>query len=114
MLAHEVGHHVQNVLGILDKVHGAEARLSEGACQRAVGADGAAGGLSGRRLGATTREEGILDEGDIDEALTAARAVGDDAIQQRTQGYVVPETLQPRRISEQRKRGSPRRRKRRQ
>ena len=93
VLAHEVGHHVQNQLGILDKVHSAEARLSEGdanalSVRTELQADCLAGVWANH-----TQKEGILEEGDIDEALTAAAAVGDDTIQRRTQGYVVPETF---------------------
>jgi predicted metalloprotease len=93
VLAHEVGHHVQNLLGILDKVHSAEARLSEGdanalSVRTELQADCLAGVWANH-----TQKEGILEEGDIDEALTAAAAVGDDTIQRRTQGYVVPETF---------------------
>lgn len=91
VLAHEVGHHVQKILGILDR---AQARQSG-----QVGA----GGLSVRtELQADcfagiwanhTKSEGILEQGDIDEALNAAAAVGDDTIQERTQGYAVPESF---------------------
>jgi predicted metalloprotease len=91
VLAHEVGHHVQKLLGILER---AQARQSG-----QVGA----GGLSVRtELQADcfagiwanhTKTEGILEPGDVDEALSAAAAVGDDTIQRRTQGYVVPDSF---------------------
>ena len=93
VLAHEVGHHVQNVLGVLGQVREQEARLSESqanalSVRTELQADCFAGIWANH-----TEREGILDDGDIDEALTAAAAVGDDAIQQRTQGYVVPESF---------------------
>ena len=91
VIAHEVGHHVQKLLGILEQAQSRESGQ--------VGA----GGLSVRtELQADcfagiwanhTKSEGILEEGDIDEALGAASAVGDDTIQQRTQGYAVPESF---------------------
>ena len=94
VLAHEVGHHVQNVLGILPKVHAqrgaSSARPRRTRFPSAPSCRPTASPASGR----TTREqEGILDPGDIDEALTAAAAVGDDALQKQAQGYVVPDSF---------------------
>ncbi len=93
VLAHEVGHHVQNVLGILPAVHEREARLSKSAAnalsvRTELQADCFAGVWAHH-----TEQEGILDPGDIDEALTAASAVGDDRLQQQGQGYVVPDSF---------------------
>jgi predicted metalloprotease len=90
VIAHEVGHHVQNVLGILEKT-------------QAAGKQAGAGGLSVRtELQADcfagiwanhTKREGILEPGDIEEAMTAAAAVGDDNLQRQGQGYVVPDSF---------------------
>ncbi len=93
VLAHEVGHHVQNVLGILPAVHAKEAQLGESAAnalsvRTELQADCFAGIWANR-----TEQEGILEPGDIDEALTAAAAVGDDALQKQAQGYVVPDSF---------------------
>jgi predicted metalloprotease len=65
VIAHEVGHHVQNLLGIADKVHTAQQRASKG----------------------------VLEPGDLEAALTAASAIGDDRLQQQTQGRIVPESF---------------------
>lgn len=83
VLAHEVGHHVQNVLGQLQQGQGNEASVRvelQADCYAGVWAH-------------HTQQKGLLQQGDVEEALTAASAVGDDAIQQRTQGYVVPESF---------------------
>ncbi len=93
VIAHEVGHHVQNLLGTLPQVD--QARRSAGettanrlSVQLELQADCYAG------IWARSAEnEGILDVGDIDEALRAAAAVGDDNLQRQSQGYVVPETF---------------------
>ncbi len=85
VLAHEVGHHVQNVLGILGQTQGQGNEMS---VRTELQADCFAGIWANH-----TSQRGLLEEGDIEEALTAAAAVGDDAIQQRTQGYVVPESF---------------------
>jgi predicted metalloprotease len=93
VLAHEVGHHVQNVLGILPKVHEERARLGEAeanalSVRTELQADCFAGIWANH-----TAQRGLLEEGDIDEALTAAAAVGDDRLQQQGQGYVVPDSF---------------------
>ncbi len=85
VLAHEVGHHVQNVMGILQQTQG---QGNEASIRTELQADCFAGVWAHH-----TQQKGLLQEGDVEEALTAASAVGDDAIQQRTQGYVVPESF---------------------
>ena len=87
MIAHEVGHHVQNLLGIMDRVQsaGQSNRLSvalelQADCYAGVWAFYAA-------------KKGQVEPGDPQEAIRAAGAVGDDMIQRRTQGYVQPETF---------------------
>lgn len=93
VIAHEVGHHVQNLLGITDKVHRMRGRVSqeeynEYSVRLELQADYLAGVWAHY-----TQKFGLLEEGDIDEALNAASAVGDDNIQKQTQGYVVPESF---------------------
>jgi predicted metalloprotease len=85
VLAHEVGHHVQNVLGILRQTQGHGNEMS---IRTELQADCFAGIWANH-----TNQRGLLEEGDVQEALTAAAAVGDDTIQRRTQGYVVPESF---------------------
>jgi uncharacterized protein len=87
VIAHEVGHHVQNVLGILSR-HAERSRSNEASIRVELQADCFAG-----VWGRDAADKGFLDPGDFEEALTAAAQVGDDAIQQRTQGRVVPESF---------------------
>jgi predicted metalloprotease len=83
VIAHEVGHHVQKLLGISDRVQRGAAR-EPGARERSLGAPRAAGGLPGRRLGARRgRMRHILQQGDLEEALNAASRIGDDVLQRR-------------------------------
>ncbi|HEV2836529.1 MAG TPA: neutral zinc metallopeptidase [Pyrinomonadaceae bacterium] len=93
VIAHEVGHHVQNLLGISDRVHAAQQRLSEGeANQLSVRLELQADFFAGV-FARYVQNQGILEAGDIDEALQAASAVGDDRIQRQTTGYVVPDSF---------------------
>lgn len=93
VLAHEVGHHVQNVLGVLPKVRRRQQQMSEGdANALSVRIELQADCLAGVWAHHTQRR-GLLEEGDIDEAVTAAEAVGDDALQRQTQGRVVPDSF---------------------
>lgn len=103
VIAHEVGHHVQNLLGVMEQVQPLRSQLSEEEYnQLQVRLELQADYLSG--VWAHHAESmGYLEEGDLEEALTAASAVGDDTIQQRTRGYVVPESF-THGTSEQRKR----------
>ncbi len=94
VIAHEVGHHVQKLLGILDQVHELRGQVSEEEYnQYSVRLELQADFLAG--VWAYHAEEmfGILEEGDIDEAIGAAGAVGDDRIQMQSQGYVVPDSF---------------------
>ncbi|MCO5247376.1 MAG: zinc metallopeptidase [Chitinophagales bacterium] len=91
VIAHEVGHHVQNLLGTNDKVRQLESRLSEAdanklSVMQELQADFYAGVWS-------HFEQQYIEPGDIEVALDAASAVGDDAIQKRMQGYVVPDAF---------------------
>jgi len=93
VIAHEVGHHVQNLLGTMDKVDAARGRVSKGTeNQLSVRLELQADFLSG--LWANyARQKNLLDPDDMDEALGAASAVGDDRLQQEGQGYVVPDSF---------------------
>lgn len=94
VIAHEVGHHVQTLLGITEKVERAKQR-SGGRDSNAlqVRMELQADCLAGVFANHADRTKSILEPGDIDEALNAASAIGDDQIQRRTQGYVVPDAF---------------------
>ena len=94
VIAHEVGHHVQNQLGIADKVHKAQQRASRAeanalSVRMELQADCLAG-VWGKR---TDTMKGVLEPGDLEAALNAASAIGDDRLQQQTQGRIVPESF---------------------
>jgi hypothetical protein len=93
VIAHEIGHHVQNLLGTSDKVHSLQQRAGETQANRLsvmleLQADcyaGVWGHFQGRK--------GVLEQGDPEEALRAATAIGDDRLQMRGQGHVVPDSF---------------------
>ena len=94
VIAHEVGHHVQQLLGIADKVHQTKQRVSERegnalSVRMELQADCLAG-VWGKR---TDTMKGVLEPGDLEAALTAASAIGDDRLQQQSQGRIVPESF---------------------
>jgi len=94
VIAHEVGHHVQNLLGISDKVHQAQqgaskARANALSVRLELQADCFAG-VWGNRADAAKH---IIEPGEIGQALTAASAIGDDRLQQQSQGRIVPESF---------------------
>ena len=94
VLAHEVGHHVQNVLGTLEKVQAAQRRLGEAERnQLQVRVELQADCYAGIWAHHAEKSRSILEPGDIDEGLKAASAVGDDSIQRRMQGHVMPESF---------------------
>jgi uncharacterized protein len=94
VLAHEVGHHVQNLLGITDKVDAARASGSkEDNNKLSVKLELQADFLAGVWAHYDQKMKHVLDAGDIDEALSAANAVGDDRLQKESQGYVVPDAF---------------------
>lgn len=94
VLAHEVGHHVQTVIGTSDKVRAAQARAGEAERnQLQVRMELQADCYAGIWAHHANRSRQILESGDLEEALGAASAVGDDTIQKRGQGYVVPESF---------------------
>jgi len=93
VIAHEVGHHVQNQLGIMQKMDAYRQRLSETqynvlSVRLELQADCFAGVWAHH---ANNRQ--LLEAGDVDEAMNAAAAIGDDTIQRRTQGRIVPESF---------------------
>ncbi|MVT11198.1 KPN_02809 family neutral zinc metallopeptidase [Chitinophaga tropicalis] len=94
VIAHEVGHHVQNLLGISRKVQAMRSRLSEEEYNKlSVKLELQADFLAGVWAHHAQKMQNILEEGDIEEALNAASAVGDDALQKAAQGYVVPDAF---------------------
>lgn len=94
VIAHEVGHHVQTLLGISDRVRAASQRASQTeANQLSVRQELQADCFAGIWANRAQRERQMLEPGDIDEALTAASAIGDDRLQRQSQGYVVPESF---------------------
>jgi len=94
VIAHEVGHHVQQLLGISDQVRGLRQRQSEvEANATSVRVELQADCLAGLWANRAERARPLLESGDVEEALAAASAIGDDRLQQQTQGTVVPETF---------------------
>jgi predicted metalloprotease len=93
VIAHEVGHHVQDLLGILPKFNQARRNMSEvDANKMSVRIELQADCFAGI-WGKFTQQKGILQAGDLEEALNAAQQIGDDTLQKRTQGYVVPDSF---------------------
>ena len=93
VIAHEIGHHVQNLIGTLPEVDRMRGQANElAANQLSIRLELQSDCYAGIWAHAA-EAKGILDVGDIDEALNAAAQIGDDAIQARTQGYVVPESF---------------------
>jgi predicted metalloprotease len=94
VIAHEVGHHVQNLLGISDEVHRARQRMSEEEYnQLSVRLELQADFFAGLWAHHAQEMKQMLEEGDVEEALGAASAIGDDRLQMQSRGYVVPESF---------------------
>jgi len=94
VLAHEVGHHVQNLLGIESQVRVARERASEAESnQLSVRLELQADCFAGVWARHADQTHHILEQGDVESGLRAAAAVGDDTLQKRMQGYVVPESF---------------------
>ena len=92
VIAHEVGHHVQNLLGIMEKTQARQRRAGErDANALSVRLELQADCLAGVWANLANRDRKILETGDIEEGLNAAAQIGDDNLQKRSQGYVVPE-----------------------
>ena len=94
VIAHEIGHHVQKLLGTSDKMDRLRQQLSEGEYNKySVMLELQADFFAGVWANHAQQMKNILDPGDIDEALNAANAIGDDRLQKEAQGYVVPESF---------------------
>ncbi|WP_339764628.1 neutral zinc metallopeptidase [uncultured Hoeflea sp.] len=93
VLAHEVGHHVQNLIGVLPEFNRRRASMSQSEeNQMSIRVELQADCFAGI-WGHYTAQKGLLERGDLEEALNAAEQIGDDTLQRRTQGYVVPESF---------------------
>jgi hypothetical protein len=94
VIAHEVGHHVQNLLGTSTEVSRAQRGLGkQGANELSVKLELQADCFAGLWGYHADRSRNVLEQGDLEEALNAAAAIGDDRLQKQAQGYVVPESF---------------------
>jgi len=94
VIAHEVGHHVQNLLGISEKVHAMEERASERQANAlSVRLELQADCYAGVWANHAQKMKNILEPGDVEEALNAASAIGDDHLQMQSRGYVTPDSF---------------------
>ena len=93
-IRHHEWHHVQNLLGISDKVRALQSRASEAeANQLSVRLELQADCFAGVWANQAQRSRQVLEQGDIEEALNAASSIGDDRLQQQSKGYIVPESF---------------------
>jgi predicted metalloprotease len=93
VIAHEIGHHIQQLLGTMDQINSARQRMSEAeANQLSVRLELQADFFAGV-WAHHAQKRGVLEEGDVEEALGAASAIGDDRLQRENQGYVVPDSF---------------------
>jgi predicted metalloprotease len=94
VIAHEIGHHVQNLLGATERVHRMKGRVSEAEYnQLSVRLELQADYYAGVWAHHAERMHGMLERGDLEEAIRAATAIGDDKLQMQSQGYVVPDSF---------------------
>lgn len=94
VIAHEIGHHVQKLLGTSDQVNEARGRVSKEEYNRlSVRLELQADFLAGVWANHANRARHIIEDGDVEEALGAANAIGDDRLQKQAQGYVVPDSF---------------------
>jgi predicted metalloprotease len=94
VIAHEIGHHVQNLVGISTKVSALQSRVGEAeANQLSVRLELQADCFAGIWAYHANRTRQILESGDVEEALNAASSIGDDRLQREARGYVVPESF---------------------
>ncbi len=94
VLAHEVGHHVENQLGILPKVQSAQRAAGKvEANHLSVGVELMADCLAGVWAHHSDKQYNSLEQGDVEKAIAAANAIGDDALQRQSQGYVSPDSF---------------------
>lgn len=96
VIAHEIGHHIQKLTGVMDKVHGEQARpgTSKAEANRlSVCLELQADFLAGVWAHHADEMKSMIESGDVDAALRAANAIGDDKLQKQAQGYVVPDSF---------------------
>lgn len=94
VIAHEVGHHVQNLMGITDQMEKMRSRVSEREYNAmSVRLELQADCFAGLWAHHNHKSKAILEPGDVEEALTAAAAIGDDALQRKSQGQIVPDSF---------------------
>ncbi|MGK9236287.1 zinc metallopeptidase [Inquilinus limosus] len=93
VVAHEVGHHVQNLLGIMDKVNALRSRGGVDGNELSVRVELQADCFAGVWAKRGDQQSRFIEPGDIEAAMQAAAAVGDDTLQKRSQGYVVPDSF---------------------
>ena len=94
VVAHEIGHHIQNLLGISAKVQAQRGKISDEEYNKlSVKLELQADFLAGLWAHHADKMKDVLEEGDIEEALNAANAIGDDRLQKEARGYVVPESF---------------------
>lgn len=94
VIAHEVGHHVQNQLGIMDQVQRAQSQVSQVEANRlSVMLELQADCFSGVWANNAERSRDVLEEGDVEEGLNAASSIGDDRLQMESQGRVTPDSF---------------------
>ncbi len=94
VIAHEIGHHVQNLTGVSDQVQRSRQNASEGEANAlSVRLELQADCFAGIWAHRADRTRQILETGDVEEALTAASAIGDDRLQQQSRGYVTPDSF---------------------
>ena len=94
VIAHEIGHHVQTLLGISEKVHKLRSRVSKVEANRlSVMQELQADCFAGIWAHYADKARQILEEGDIEEALNAASSIGDDRLQKQSRGYVTPDSF---------------------
>jgi predicted metalloprotease len=94
VIAHEVGHHAQNLLGILPQAQKAQSQMSKAESNRvSVMVELQADCFAGVWAHRAQKSRQILEEGDLEEALNAASQIGDDRLQSQAQGYVVPDSF---------------------
>ena len=106
MIAHEVGHHVQNLTGILPKFNEMRQPMSEAeANQMSMRVELQADCFAGM-WGQFTAQKGMLEQGDVEEALNAAQQIGDDTLQKKHAGLRRSRELQPRHVGSSARNGS--------
>ena len=94
VIAHEVGHHVQTLLGISEKVHAKRAAVSQTEYNKlSVKMELQADCFSGVWANHANRVRNIIEPGDVEEALNAASMIGDDNLQKKSRGHVVPDSF---------------------